>query len=220
MLFRSLRIISWIVDIFILIIWALGFWGIFYISNIKPTTVIFVIGLLFPIFFYHFLFELLNCGQTPGKMLTKIKVISCDGAEPSFGMYVIRWIFRIVEITLFWGSLAIISILVTKNSQRIGDLLAKTTVISLRIDESERLLLSELDFHDDYKVTYHDVLLKLSDKDIRIIQSIINDEKTKGIYLDKLTAKLKSLTGYSYDGKNIVFLKKVISDYNYLASQL
>ena len=215
----GLRLLAWFIDIFILFLWCLAIIGLRYISIIELSRVVIILGLIIPILVYHLLFELFNRGQTPGKMIAKIRVISLDGSEPSVEMYIIRWLFRVVEITTNMGGIAIISIMVSKNSQRIGDLIAKTTVISLRIDESEQLFLSNLDFHEDYKVTYYDILFKLSDKDIRVVQTVLNDDKNKDLYLNKLAEKIKSITGYNYEGKNIVFLRKIVSDYNYLASQ-
>jgi len=215
----GLRIGAWAIDTLVLLVWILGFLGLGSISTINITTTIAIVGIVLPLFIYHFLFELFNRGQSPGKMLMKIRVISLNGAEPTAGMYMIRWLLRSIEIIITSGGIAIVSIMMSKNSQRVGDLLARTTVINLRMDESE-LLLSELDFHEGYHITYLDILSKLSDKDIRIIQTILNDEKVKNIYIDKMATKIKAITGYNYDGENIAFLKKVISDYNYLASQL
>ncbi|MFV0536107.1 MAG: RDD family protein, partial [Dysgonomonas sp.] len=134
----------------------------------------------------------------------------------------IRWLFRLVDFSLTYGFLGVIMVAVTKKSQRIGDLLAGTTVIDLRLNASNReLSITDLDFHEDYKVTYADVLDKLSDRDIQTIISITEDKRMRDndYFSQRLADKIKTIIGYSYDGPDKVFLRKVVSDYNYLAVQ-
>ena len=113
-------------------------------------------------------------------------------------------------------------IAVTKKSQRLGDYLAGTTVIDLRLNaRNKELKLSDLDFHEDYKVTYKDVLDKLSDRDIQTITSIIDDQRMQynEYFNQRLADRIKAITGYEYDGPDRIFLRKVVTDYNYLAVQ-
>ena len=223
------RMLAYFIDWLVICVWVLGFLGIMYIISRIPElsdvfyldsfAIIFYIIMFFPILFYDLLFETLNHGQSPGKMLFKIRVVNVDGTAPSFGGYLLRWLFRLVDISSFYAMVAIISIVVTKNGQRLGDLVGKTTVVDLKM--KTKLQLPELDFHNDYKVTYHDILDKLSDRDIQTIRSIIEDTKMKNsdYYIGKLTHRIKHITGYSYEGADNVFLRKVVSDYDYLALQ-
>lgn len=190
-----------------------------FLFNISSINIILYIIVASLILFYDLLFETLNNGQSPGKMLFKIRVVNLDGTTPSFGAYLLRWLFKLVDIWLFNSMVAIVSIIATKNGQRVGDLVAKTTVIDLKM--KAKFKIPELDFRNDYKVTYYDILDKLSDRDIQTIRSMVEDNKMKNseYFITKLTQKIKLMTGYTYDGADILFLNKIISDYDYLALQ-
>jgi len=68
-------------------------------------------------------------GQTLGKMLFKIKVVSKDFSYASFAQAIARRLFDIVD---WMPGLGIVGLLVASNNnnkQRVGDLVAKTVVI-------------------------------------------------------------------------------------------
>lgn len=182
---------------------------------------LYIITLASPIIFYDLLFEYFNRGQSPGKRLLKVRVVNLDGSMPTFGSYLMRWLFRLVDIDLFYALPGIISILSTKNSQRVGDLLAGTTVIRLKIDKRNTLEVPTLEYKDSYKVVYYDVLDKLSDRDVQMIRSIIEDKKMgeNDYFVAKLVDRVKTITGYTFEGNNYTFLAKLLDDYNYLALQ-
>jgi uncharacterized RDD family membrane protein YckC len=86
-----------------------------------------------PILFYQLICEVYLNGQSMGKRVRNIRVISLDGAQPRLGQYLLRWLFRIVDDMISSGALAVISISVSRNAQRIGDLVAGTTVVRTRL---------------------------------------------------------------------------------------
>ncbi|MBK5722552.1 RDD family protein [Dysgonomonas sp. Marseille-P4677] len=225
------RILAYLIDFAFLVLWVIGcIWILGMISSFGMDSVfagnlgsIFIFILIFfPVIFYDLLFEILNNGQSLGKMIMKIKVVNIDGTVPSTSSFLIRWLFRLVDFSMTEGFLAVIMVAVTKKSQRLGDLLAGTTVIDLKLNNRNRELhITDLDFHEDYKVSYTDVLDRLSDKDIQTITSIIEDQRMRDsdYFNQRLADRIKAITGYTYDGPDRVFLKKVVSDYNYLAVQ-
>lgn len=220
------RLLAYILDWLFIIVWYLGWIGLLDVIDISFSNedgyIILIILMLFPVVFYDLLFEILNNGQSPGKMIMKIRVVNVDGTTPSYSSYLLRWLFRLVDFTMTNALLGVIMIAVTKKSQRLGDYLAGTTVVDLRLNSRNRTLsLSDLDFHSDYKVSYQDILDKLSDKDIQTIRSIIEDHRMQqNIYFtQRLAERIRAITGYTYDGPDTVFLKKIVSDYNYLAVQ-
>jgi uncharacterized RDD family membrane protein YckC len=225
------RLLAYMLDWVVILIWYLGWIGI--ISIFSETgiwsafdgngiMIFLIIIIVFPIIFYDLLFETLNHGQSIGKMIVKIRVVNVDGTAPSGTSFLLRWLFRAIDFSMTEGFLAIIMIAITKKSQRLGDYLAGTTVIDLRLNAGNKeLKLSDLDFHEDYKVSYNDVLYKLSDKDIQTIRSIIDDQRMQynEYFTQRLADRIKLITGYEYNGPNRVFLRKVVSDYNSLAVQ-
>ena len=73
-------------------------------------------------------FELLRRGQTPGKRFQGIRVVRTDGQPAGLAPILVRNLVRIVDVTLL-PFLALISMVVTSRSQRLGDLAAGTMVI-------------------------------------------------------------------------------------------
>ncbi len=224
------RILAYIIDWIVIIIWYLGWAGmvslvgesLFSAFSNNELMIFFVIVITVPILFYDLLMETYNHGQSIGKMIVKIRVVNVDGTAPLGTSYLLRWLFRLVDFPLTYWLLAVIMIAVTKKSQRLGDYLAGTAVIDLRLDaKNKQLNLADLDFHEDYKVSYSDILNLLSDKDIQTIRTIIDDEKMQynEYFNQRLANRIKSITGYVYDGPDRIFLRKIVSDYNFLALQ-
>lgn len=224
------RILSYIIDILIKGVWALL--CIYFTFNMLKldegsffddyfSMYLYIIVLASPIIFYDLLFEYFNKGQSPGKRIFKLRVVNINGSMPSFGSYLMRWLFRLIDLDLFYAMPAIISILSTKNSQRIGDIVAGTTVINLMVDKQNKLKLPTLEYSDNYKVIYYDVLDKLSDRDVQMIRSILEDKKMKDneYFTAKLVDRIKTITGYEFEGSNYSFLEKLLEDYNYLSLQ-
>lgn len=92
---------------------------------------------------YTLIQEFAMSGQTFGKKIIGIKVVKLDGTKPSFSDFFLRWIFRVVDIFLSFFSSALFTHTITENKQRLGDLLAGTTVVSIKFDES-RLSLKKI----------------------------------------------------------------------------
>ena len=78
---------------------------------------------------YNVAFEVLAAGRTPGKRWTGLRVVM-EGGEPiGFRASAIRNLIRLIEGLPLWYVPAIVSILVTKRNQRLGDLAANTLVV-------------------------------------------------------------------------------------------
>src|SRR3954449_5649703 len=82
--------------------------------------------LFLPITFYSLLCETFLNGQSVGKKVIGIKVISLNGNPASFGQYLIRWVFRLVDLWIGSFMLAVIMIAVSEKHQRMGDIVAGT----------------------------------------------------------------------------------------------
>ena len=139
------RLLAYIIDWIVIAIWILGWMGIFYYtglfdsgasSDYEGLITLLIIIIVVPILFYDLILETLNKGQSVGKMMFKIRVVNVDGTPPSFGSFLIRWLFRLVDFSLFQGLVGIIMIVATSKSQRLGDYLAGTTVIEACGDSS------------------------------------------------------------------------------------
>ena len=180
------------------------------------------IGLIIysPVTFYSLIFESLWEGKSIGKKILNIRVIKIDGYQAQFSDYLIRWMFRIVDFTLF-ALIGIISRVSSSKSQRLGDMAAGTSVISLKnkVKMSDTIL---KEVSQEYVPTYPDVI-KLSDNDVRIIkenfeQSLVNlDFET----IAKIKNKIIDVTQIKNQSANDKeFIQTVILDYNYYTQNM
>ena len=78
---------------------------------------------------YPIVFETIWNGRTPGKMLLGLRVVTIEGAPIRFRHAAVRAGLGIVDFLVGAGSVAIVSALLTRRSQRLGDLAAGTIVI-------------------------------------------------------------------------------------------
>ena len=164
------RILAWLID-FILIIGyvLLSSWGLGQTGSESEWTIILIVVL--PAVLYHIGFEVFFEGRTPGKLALRLKVARIDGAQPTLGQYLLRWLLRMVDVSFTTGTVAVISIAVTKRSQRLGDLVAGTTVIKRR----RRVKLEEVLYPDssrDYEPAYA-MADALSDADVRTLRAVL-----------------------------------------------
>ena len=77
---------------------------------------------------YGFLLEGLY-GYTPGKYLLGLVVIKSDGSNCTIGASILRNLLWIVDSLPTFNLVAIVSILLTDDNQRVGDLVSDTVVV-------------------------------------------------------------------------------------------
>jgi len=180
-----------------------------------------IIGVLFalPLFFYPLIMEIAYNGQTLGKMLVKIKVVRLDGMPVTFGNYIVRWLLVIVDLRLFSGVVALVTILINGKGQRLGDIAAGTTVISLR----NRISLKDTIYSDiaqEYTLQFPEVS-NLSQSDIEIVKDVLNHVRRNNANKESIDlayqAKeaLENKMGVKSPLKASDFFQIVMKDYNY-----
>lgn len=215
------RILAFILDFVIFIAYAIVLFIFFsaMASNSEGMMVFYIIASL-PLLFYHLVSEVFFEGQSIGKKQLNIKVVRTDGQQPTLGAYVLRWLLRVVDITLFMGGLAILFIIVTSKGQRLGDLLAGTTVVKIDRIKDISLHRSVDNVEPDYQVTF-DQAINLTDTDIEVIKQALRTYKKSGVREPILAVeiKVKELLEVKSDLPPIKFLHTVIKDHNYLAYQ-
>lgn len=168
---------------------------------------------MFPAF-YSLLTEYFLNGQTFGKMVAKTKVIKLDGGEAGLGNYILRWLFKIIDDNVFIG---MIVIGVSQKGQRVGDIVAGTTVIKLKKNQSYTQILPEIP--DDYQIVFQEVA-KLSDSDYNIIRDAYSKAylSLNYVILDGLARRIKDVLGIKTDMKDTDFIRTILKDYNFYHS--
>ncbi len=175
-----------------------------------------------PVIFYSLIFETLLDGQTIGKRILKIKVVKIDGYQASLSDFVVRWFFRIIDINMLSGFVALISIITSSKNQRLGDMTAGTSVISLKNNVTINHTILE-DLQHNYVPTYPSVI-KLSDNDARIIKETYVKAKASKDYktLIKLRNKIIEVAEIKEvkHSKDIDFISIVLKDYNFYTQHM
>jgi uncharacterized RDD family membrane protein YckC len=93
---------------------------------------ILIVSGFFVIFFYDVLFETLGRGRTLGKRWIGLRVLRDSGRPVDWRSSAVRNLLRLVDgLPLFYAP-TIVSILVTRRNQRLGDLAAGTVVVRER----------------------------------------------------------------------------------------
>jgi len=179
-----------------------------------------LIILLLPIVFYDLFFEYFFNGQSLGKMIAKIKVVKLDGTPASFGNYLLRWLFRIIDNLLISGAIAVITLIISNKGQRLGDIAAGTTIIKL----SKKITLADtslVSVPKEYTTVYPSVSV-LSEQDISTIKEVLNFYKlnTYQTHNAHIAQKAKTAIENKMNIKSqqlpIAFFKTILSDYYYL----
>ena len=173
-----------------------------------------------PAFLYYVLLETFWNGQTIGKYTMKTRVVKLDGSKPSFANYFVRWILRIVDVSLTSGGLAVLTILIRGNGQRVGDIAAGTTVISEKVKLTiNDTLLKEIP--SGYVPTYSQVTV-FKDDEMQLIKNLYDQAITKGqhnIILSLYNRMIKVMEVEPLQ-KPIEFVDTAIKDYNYYTQNM
>lgn len=211
------RILAYLIDSLLLGLYLIiVFWLFSAISLSDEPSVVLIIILFLPVFLYHLLCETLLNGQSLGKRQMNIKVVKLDGSPPGFSAYLLRWLLRPIDISIFSGGIAILSIAVSQNDQRLGDLAAGTTVVKTKGDP----LLSVFTVDDDYQPQFTNVV-DLSDQDIETILRVITTYRETGHTAPvKATAqKIEELLNVKSDMRPLQFLYTIVRDYKHITAQ-
>jgi uncharacterized RDD family membrane protein YckC len=212
------RIGANLIDRLILVVYAIAIVALFGSLKIgEPWLWILVIVL--PWLLYFVLFEIFMNGQTPGKRLLNMQVVRLDGSRASIGDFILRGIFGMVELYFLGGAIALIFVAAGGKGQRLGDLVAGTSVIKLaeqrEVSSKEVFVTAD----ETYVPTFLNVT-SLTQSEIDLIQRALEVSRDHGNAKPMLaiTEKLKSQLGIQTDMPPVKFLYTLIKDYNHLNS--
>ena len=188
------------------------------VSNLFEFEQTVYIIMMLPLLFYDLFFEYFYNGQSLGKRIAKIKVAKLDGTPASFGNYLIRWLFRIIDNVITFGSVSVITLIFNSRGQRLGDIAAGTTVINV----SKKVTLADAmlaNIPDDYTPVYAAVK-QLTEKDIEIIKGVIayyrnNVYYGNSEYADRTKDALVKKMKVTAQQTPINFFQTILKDYAY-----
>jgi uncharacterized RDD family membrane protein YckC len=203
-----------------LIIYGYLIFLVFFSGIINQPTLIPI--LMAPLLFYHLIMEWAMNGQSLGKKILKIRVVKTDGTQPTFISFFLRWIFRLVDITMLFGAPATLTIILNGKGQRLGDITANTSVVRTKKSSLSDTIYAKIP--DDYEVRYPEAV-KLNSEDVHIIKEVLQFLKKSGRSMEamhmadkakkKLEEKMKVKAGLRSEN----FLFHLLRDYNFIHSR-
>ena len=223
------RFFAWLLDLVILIAYYLIIMEL--LSRFTPSnkgtdndlpflynmTAIQLLFLL-PLFTYHLFFELVMNGQSIGKKIMGIKVIGEDGGRPALHQYLIRWLTRPFDF-FFFGLVGLLTVVLSKKNQRLGDMAAGTLVIKTKIEaDIHDTVFFEL--NDEYVPRFPEVM-RLSDRDMNTIKGVLNNTRRYS-NLDiaqRLSEKIRTVLNIKEYVEPVEFLEILLKDYNYYSNR-
>lgn len=182
------------------------------------SLILFLAVVYLPVLFYAFLCEMFNHGQSFGKKWMNIRVVKADGSTPGIGAYLLRWLLFPIDGP-FTGGLGLLVVLLTKNSQRMGDLAAGTMVIKEKNYRKIHVSLDEFNYlTKDYRPTYPQAA-DLSLEQINVITRTLGSAKKDRVrHITQLAGKVQErLSVTPRENSQEIFLQTVLRDYQYYA---
>jgi len=219
------RIVAAILDNLLLIAWVgvimgLTFW-ILGDSLANSPVVIWLLDLVVgvPYVFYNLACEVLLNGQSLGKKAMNLRVVRLDGTAPRLGDYFLRWLLRIVDTSLpgLGPLVGIIVIAAGGKGQRLGDMAAGTTVISLKPRSGSLQQLATPLMPEGYQPVFPQAA-DLTDHDAALLRQLLNRSLQHDNYvlLNETANKIKNLLHVESNLSDEVFLRTVLRDHTYL----
>ena len=215
------RILAYLLDSLIIFVYLVLIMMLLISLDLDPgdSWALYLLASL-PAFLYYVLLETFWDGQTVGKFAMKTRVVRIDGSKATFANFFVRWILRIVDVSLTSGGVAVLSILIRGNGQRVGDIAAGTTVIS----EKRKLSIDDTILKDvapNYVPTYSQVTV-FNDSEMQIIKSLYDKAKRHGQHnvILGLHDRLVKVMQVVPQENPIDFVEVVIKDYNYYTQNM
>ncbi len=216
------RITAELIDIFVKLgylgmIWALVRYEVID-YDLFPISV--QIALYLPVLLYDFVFEVLNNGQSLGKMAMHIRVLMLDGSRPGIVAYAIRWVFRLVELDVSFGSIALWVYLFSQRGQRLGDIAAGTSVVKLREQAFSSTIFEFVDPAYSPVYTQASLLLDSEAGIIREVLDAFHSEHMSRQHFDAIALETQKRLSARLGIREVatgpvVFLDNILKDYNY-----
>lgn len=223
------RIAAWLLDLLIISIYIYTAYEVLeyyegdeYFGNNLPLmyniqsweTIIFA-----PAMLYHLVCEVWMNGQTVGKKVLGIRVVSENGGRPSLYQYLVRWLTRFTDFTCTLTFGAAYGYLISSRCQRPGDVAAGTLVIksSLKGNLADTTF---TELHEAYVPKYTQAL-QVSDADMNTIRKVLKAYHThqpgSSAQADRVADLVKEALNITEWKASISFLEGILQDYNSLS---
>jgi len=171
---------------------------------------------------YNFGMEVLNNGQTVGKVAMNLRVIKLNGDNPNVFDYIMRGVMRWIDVYFTLGSFAALAVASSKRNQRLGDFLGDTTVVrGKRFSRVSLTKLKQINSFTQHDISYPQVKL-LTEEEMLLVKETLRrrqvyPNKAHVESLNLLVEKVCEVLAIEYPKtKPEAFLQTILKDYVYL----
>lgn len=237
-----LRMFAWIIDLLLQIFYLIIVSNVFDFNKMSYSSAWALEWIIMlPVLTYHLVCELFWNGQSVGKKLLGLRVVNDNGGKASFSQYMIRWLLRSSDISLFILILSIIFglteslkagwiavlmfiadlilIATSKEGKRLGDFAAGSMLINIKPKgELEDTVFMEVE--ESYLPLFPQVM-RLSDRDINTVKGILDTGRKIGNYqmVENASIRIKNVLAIDTPLSAFDFLDTLLKDYNYLSTK-
>jgi uncharacterized RDD family membrane protein YckC len=170
--------------------------------------------------FYDLVCEVYFNGQSFGKRVMKIRVISLDGGRPHLSQFLLRWLFRAIDFAITGGVAALITAVVTDKSQRLGDLVAGTVLIRT-VPRTQINKVGYVATPDEYVPVFSEAV-QLTDRDVALIHEVIGNYMRTGnnVAVYQLADKVRGHMNITLppNMNSMQFLQTLLKDYSHITT--
>lgn len=198
-------------------------------GNVGTMTFFWLLIIKLPWILYNPIIEYITQGQSLGKYVVGIRVVTTLGERPGLREVFTRWIFKgdfiwiaadiFVLVWFIMGLIGVLVVSVSKQKQRMGDVMAGTVVIKNRssVSYSLRDVLSIKD-QSNHTTTYPQVT-RFTDEDMMLIKNTIQrvrtypNEETKKFAIELADESARLIGLQQTPEKRMEFLQTLLQDY-------
>lgn len=213
------RLLAFAIDLMILggLYLIIGY--IFSLTNIGGGLAVNALITLI-VYLYRLISEAFFNGQTVGKIALSIKVVKLDGSTPSFAAYFLRWLLE--PFDFFIVGLGVVFIILTKKGQRIGDLLAGTTVVKIKkitaTNVQNKVIMDKVD--DNYEPQIPEAA-SISDAEVQLVKDALRAFKNDAVArpIELIEKKIKDKYNIQSSLPTVKFLYTLLRDHTYYVTR-
>lgn len=214
------RVLGQLIDTIVLFAYSVVVGVVLYQLGMADTMtdnmlVTMLIALYLPVLLYHPLMELLHHGQSVGKTVMHTRVVNIDGTSPTLGGYLLRFLLMPIDMM----GVGLVSIVLTRRAQRLGDLAAGTMVAKTK---TPYIALPDYSYTMEGYVPTYSEASELSMNQAELINRVLNYMRPdRAELVNRLALKIQKTYGVvPQDGTQEQFLYTMLNDYGYYCSTI
>ena len=219
------RVVASFIDVVALLIYMLivsmflsvSMWE--YKMSMNTTAFITVFLFRLPWLLYSPVIEYLTNGRSLGKFIMGIRVVKANGETAGLREYFTRWIFRVVDIWLGLGFLAMLFAGTSERGQRLGDTMANTVMIRKKNSMIYTLKnILSIKSTENHQTTYQNVT-RFTDEDMMLIKNTLQrlqhspSEETRKFAIELAHETARQIGLPQTPDRKAEFLRTVLLDY-------